>query len=38
VQAWDDFEKIGEGVHRRYLVDQVRFIEKIEAKRMKLDA
>jgi predicted thioesterase len=37
VQAWDDFEKIGEGVHKRYVVEQARFLEKINDKRMKLD-
>jgi fluoroacetyl-CoA thioesterase len=37
VQAWDKFEKIGEGFHKRYVVDQSRFLEKVEAKRVKLD-
>lgn len=37
VQAWDKFEKIGEGLHQRYVVDQARFLEKVETKRMKLD-
>jgi fluoroacetyl-CoA thioesterase len=37
VQAWDKFEKIGEGIHKRYIVNQARFLEKVEAKRMRLD-
>jgi fluoroacetyl-CoA thioesterase len=37
VQAWDEFEMIGEGFHKRYVVDHARFLEKVEAKRRKLD-
>jgi fluoroacetyl-CoA thioesterase len=32
VQAWDDHELIGEGTHQRMVVDEARFVERIEAK------
>jgi fluoroacetyl-CoA thioesterase len=37
VRAWDEFEKIGEGFHKRYVVEQARFLDKIEAKRLSLN-
>lgn len=37
VQAWDEFDKIGEGTHKRYVVDLKRFLEKVDSKRMELD-
>lgn len=36
VQAWDEFDKVGEGVHKRYVVEQERFLEKVKAKQDKL--
>ena len=32
VQAWDEFELIGEAVHERFIVDEARFIAKAGAK------
>lgn len=32
VEAWDPKEKIGEGIHRRVIVDAARFKERIEQK------
>ncbi len=33
VEAFDEVEKIGEGVHRRVIIDVERFKERVEAKR-----
>jgi fluoroacetyl-CoA thioesterase len=33
VQAWDEHEIIGEGTHTRYVIDRVRFVERVQAKR-----
>lgn len=33
VEAWDDFEKIAEGEHERFIIDMARFIERVEKKR-----
>ncbi len=33
VEAWDEWEKIGEGEHDRFIVDLDRFYEKLNAKR-----
>ncbi len=32
VQAWDQEEKIGEGTHRRVVIDEARFLRRVEAK------
>lgn len=32
VQAWDDQEKVGEGNHQRAVVDERRFLRRVEAK------
>jgi predicted thioesterase len=32
VEAWDEVEKIGEGTHERFAVDEARFIAEAEAK------
>lgn len=32
VEAFDDKEKIGEGIHERFIIDAERFIQKAEAK------
>ncbi len=32
IQAWDDHEKIGEGTHVRFVVDEARFMERLETK------
>ncbi len=32
VEAFDDKEKIGEGIHERYIIDMGKFIAKIEEK------
>lgn len=36
VEAWDDLEKIGEGIHARVIVDQARFNERFEKKRAQV--
>lgn len=32
VQAWDEMEQIGEAVHERYLVDEAKFLIRVQAK------
>jgi len=32
VEAWDDIEKIGEGEHERFIIDEARFAAKLEEK------
>jgi predicted thioesterase len=32
VQAWDEVEKIGEGNHKRVIIDEERFIARVEKK------
>ncbi len=32
VEAWDDREKIGEGTHQRFIVDQARFNDRLQQK------
>ena len=32
VQAWDEQEKIGEGKHQRVIIDQERFLKRVQAK------
>jgi fluoroacetyl-CoA thioesterase len=32
VQAWDQSEQIGEGQHQRMVIDQARFLRRVEAK------
>ena len=32
VQAWDHMEKVGEGVHRRAVVDEERFLRRVKSK------
>jgi fluoroacetyl-CoA thioesterase len=32
IQAWDDVELIGEAAHERYVVDEARFLSRIQAK------
>ncbi len=33
VEAWDDKEKIAEGVHERFIINVARFAERVAAKR-----
>jgi predicted thioesterase len=33
IQAWDEVELIGEADHERFVVDEARFVEKVDAKR-----
>ena len=33
VDWWDETEKVGEGVHERYVIDIERFLERVEAKK-----
>jgi predicted thioesterase len=32
VEAWDDVEKVGAGLHERFVVDVARFAERVQAK------
>jgi fluoroacetyl-CoA thioesterase len=32
IQAWDEFEQIGEADHERFIVDEARFIGRLQAK------
>lgn len=32
VEAWDEIEKIAEGVHERFIIDQVRFDQRLAQK------
>lgn len=32
IEAWDDREKIGEGTHTRFIVDEARFNERLQNK------
>lgn len=32
VEAWDEVEKIGEGQHERYVIDEARFLKRLEKK------
>jgi fluoroacetyl-CoA thioesterase len=33
VQAWDHIEMVGEGIHRRAVIDEARFLRRVEAKK-----
>jgi predicted thioesterase len=35
IQAWDDLELIGEADHERFLVDEARFVAKVQIKTIK---
>jgi predicted thioesterase len=32
VQAWDHVEKVGEGIHRRAVIDEARFLRRVKKK------
>jgi predicted thioesterase len=32
VEAWDELEKVGEGVHERFIIDIARFAARVQAK------
>lgn len=32
LQAWDQVEKIGEGIHQRVVIDEARFMKRVEGK------
>ena len=32
VEAWDEVEKVGEGMHERFIIDAARFIGRLEEK------
>ena len=36
VEAWDEQEKVGEGVHQRMVIDEARFLRRVMAKRESL--
>jgi fluoroacetyl-CoA thioesterase len=33
VQAWDEVEKIGDGTHQRYVIEEARFLKRVESKK-----
>jgi predicted thioesterase len=33
VETWDHVEKVGEGFHRRAVIDEARFLRRVESKR-----
>lgn len=33
VETWDQVEKVGEGIHRRAVIDEARFLRRVEGKR-----
>lgn len=33
VEAWDHVERIGQGIHRRVVIDEERFLRRVRAKR-----
>ncbi|MCS6993780.1 MAG: thioesterase family protein [Anaerolineales bacterium] len=35
IEAWDDVERIGEALHERFLVDEARFLARVEARYAK---
>jgi fluoroacetyl-CoA thioesterase len=32
IEAWDNLEKIGEGTHERVVIDEARFLKRVEKK------
>src|SRR5512133_590558 len=36
VEAWDSFEKVGEGTHERFIIDKGRFDERLAEKQASL--
>jgi fluoroacetyl-CoA thioesterase len=32
IEAWDELEKIGEGNHERVIIDETRFLRRVEKK------
>jgi predicted thioesterase len=36
VEAWDELEKIGEGKHERVVIDEARFLRRVEKKKASL--
>jgi fluoroacetyl-CoA thioesterase len=36
VEAWDEVEKVAEGEHERFIIDQARFDERLETKRQQM--
>lgn len=37
VEAWDTVEKIGEGTHERFIIDEARFAARLEEKQEKIN-
>ncbi len=37
IEAWDDLEKIGEGNHERVVIEEARFLRRVEKKLASLD-
>lgn len=36
IEAWDNLEKIGEGKHERVVIDEARFLRRVEKKKASL--
>jgi fluoroacetyl-CoA thioesterase len=32
IEAWDEVEKIGQGTHQRFIIDEARFLKRVHAK------
>ncbi len=37
IEAWDDLEKIGEGKHERVVIEEARFLQRVEKKKSSLN-
>jgi predicted thioesterase len=37
IEAWDDQEKIGEGQHERVVIEEARFLKRVEKKKASLE-
>lgn len=37
VEAWDNLEKVGEGRHARVIIDEARFLRRVDKKRASLE-
>jgi predicted thioesterase len=32
IEAWDEVEKIGQGTHQRFIIDEARFLKRVQSK------
>ncbi len=38
MEAWDDLEKIGEGIHERVVIEEARFLRRVQTKLDRLNS